>query len=62
MTHEAKRPTHTAYCIHGEGTKGRWRKIGVAWTTKDDKGLILQLDCLSRDGRVVLREAEWRAS
>lgn len=62
MTQESKRPTHTAYMIVGEGTKGRWREIGAAWQTKDEKGLILQLDCWPKDGRIVIRQAEGRAA
>jgi len=41
MSKESKRPTHTAYMIVGEGTKGRWREIGAAWTTTDGKGLMI---------------------
>lgn len=55
------RPTHTAYSVKdGPGTpsNGKWTEIGTAWTTKDEKGLILHLHCLPIDGRIVLRQTE----
>jgi len=57
----SNRPTHTVNAVIGEGSKSRWREIGVAWQTKDQKGLILQLDCFPRDGRVIVQPAERRA-
>lgn len=55
------KPSHTAYSIKDtkEGN-GRWTEIGAAWTTKDQKGFIIHLNCLPVDGRVILRQAERR--
>jgi hypothetical protein len=55
---ETKKPTHTAHCTVGEGKKTRWREIGAGWEIKDGKGLVLQLDCFPRNGRVIVQPAE----
>jgi hypothetical protein len=57
-TTEAKKLTHTAHCTGGEGKKTHWQVIGAGWELKDGNGVVLQLDCFPRDGRVIIKPAE----
>jgi hypothetical protein len=51
-----KKPSHIAYHVRdGKNDKGYWTRIGAAWMSKDQKGFVLQLDCVPLDGRIVLR-------
>lgn len=66
LTNEApaapgKRPSHIAYQVRdGKDDDSYWDRVGVAWTTKDGKGLSLQLHALPLSGRIVLRVPEKR--
>jgi hypothetical protein len=39
----AKRPTHEAFVITGEGESAFWTKIGAAWPHDDGKGFNVEL-------------------
>jgi hypothetical protein len=54
------RPSHIAYQVRdGKGQeKGFWTRIGVAWTSRDEKGFVIQLNAIPLDGKIVLRLAE----
>ena len=54
------KPSHIAYQVRdGKGNdKGFWTRIGVAWTSRDEKGFVIQLNAMPLDGKIVLRVAE----
>lgn len=52
----AKKPSHEAFHIEGEGDKPHWTKIGALWPHSDGKGFTLNLTCLPLDGRISIRE------
>jgi hypothetical protein len=52
----AKRPTHEAFVITGEGENAFWTKIGAAWPHDDGKGFNVELIALPVNGRLVIRE------
>ena len=54
-----KAPNYIAYHVRdrGEGQKGFWTRIGVAWAHGDGKGINIVLDCIPVDGRLTLRVA-----
>jgi len=51
------KPSHVAYQVRdGKGdNKGFWTRIGVAWTSRDEKGFVIQLNAIPLDGKIVLR-------
>jgi hypothetical protein len=51
------KPSHVAYTVRdGKGTdKGFWTRMGVAWTSRDGKGLVIQLNAQPLDGKIILR-------
>jgi hypothetical protein len=49
------KPSHIAYQVRDGKDKGFWTRIGVAWTSKDEKGLVIQLNAMPLDGKIVLR-------
>jgi hypothetical protein len=50
-------PSHHVYQVRdrGEGQKGIWTRIGIAWAQKDGKGFNVLLDAVPLDGRLTLR-------
>lgn len=52
------KPSFNAYTVQdrGEGKDPFWLKIGAAFAHKDGKGFNLELQAMSLDGRIVLRE------
>ena len=54
------KPSHVAYQVRDGkgGDKGFWTRIGVAWTSRDEKGFVIQLNAIPLDGKIVLRIAE----
>jgi hypothetical protein len=59
QTNESKRPTHAIWQVVGEiegKRKGRWQRVGSAWTHKDNKGMRLVFDSFPMSGRTVIRE------
>jgi hypothetical protein len=57
-TSNGKKPAYIAYQVRDGKGDSYWTRIGAAWTSKDGKGLSLQLDTVPLDGRVVLRQAD----
>lgn len=55
IDHSKRHPSHYAYVVQDQDKGGRWTKIGAAWSTKDGDGMVLHLDCLPVDGRIVIR-------
>jgi hypothetical protein len=51
-----KRPTHAIWQVIGEKEKSRWTRVGVAFTNRDGKGLLLAFDAYPATGRTILRE------
>jgi hypothetical protein len=54
------KPSHVAYTVR-EGKandKGFWTRIGVAWTSRDEKGFVIQLNAMPFDGKIILRMPE----
>jgi hypothetical protein len=49
------KPSHIAYQVRDGKDKGFWTRIGVAWTSKDEKGFVIQLNAIPLDGKIVLR-------
>jgi hypothetical protein len=50
------KPSHIAYQVReGRTDKSFWTRIGVAWTSRDGKGLVIQLNAVPLDGKIVLR-------
>lgn len=50
-------PSYIAYQVR-EGksnSKGFWTRIGVAWTSRDEKGFVIQLNAVPLDGKIILR-------
>ena len=54
------KPSHVAYQVReGKGdNKSFWTRIGVAWTSKDEKGFVIQLNAVPLDGKIILRLPE----
>ena len=48
-------PSLIAYQIRESKNDRFWTRIGVAWTSKDEKGLVIQLNAMPLDGKIVLR-------
>lgn len=49
-------PSHVAYQVReGSGNKSYWTRIGVAWTSRDEKGFVIQLNSVPLDGKIILR-------
>ena len=55
-----KAPSHVAYHVRdrGEGQKSFWTRIGVAWTSRDEKGFVIQLNAVPLDGKIIIRLPE----
>jgi hypothetical protein len=51
-----KRPTHAIWQVIGEKEKSRWTRVGIAFTNRDGKGLLLAFDAFPVTGRTILRE------
>lgn len=51
----AKKPSHYAFVVSGDGDKKTWVRIGAAWANADGQGLNLVLDALPVSGRLTLR-------
>jgi hypothetical protein len=49
------KPSHIAYQVRDGKDKGFWTRIGVAWTSRDEKGFVIQLNAIPLDGKIVLR-------
>jgi hypothetical protein len=51
------RPSHIAYQVRDgkAGDKSFWTRIGVAWTSRDEKGFVIQLNAVPLDGKIILR-------
>ena len=51
-----QQPSMIAYTVkeRGDGQKAVWKRIGAAWPHDSGTGLMLQLDTLPLDGRIVL--------
>ena len=45
------KPSHIAYQVRDGKDKGFWTRIGVAWTSRDEKGLVIQLNAVPLDGK-----------
>jgi hypothetical protein len=54
------KPSHVAYQVReGKGdSKSFWTRIGVAWTSRDEKGFVIQLNAVPLDGKIILRLPE----
>jgi len=52
------RPSHRLFNVNGDGDNARWTDIGVAWTSKDNKGFTLVLNAIPVNGRIVMRVNE----
>ena len=49
-------PSHVAYQVReGKGDKSFWTRIGVAWTSRDERGYVIQLNAVPLDGKIILR-------
>lgn len=53
---KAKKPTHEAFVVTGEGEDSFWTKIGGVWPHDDGKGFNVELSAFPISGRLVLRE------
>ena len=40
------KPSHIAYQVRDGKDKGFWTRIGVAWTSRDEKGFVIQLNAI----------------
>jgi len=49
------KPSHIAYQVRDGKDKGFWTRIGVAWTSRDEKGFVIQLNAIPLDGKIILR-------
>lgn len=49
-------PEFLAWHVTDKGEKSFWNKVGTAWRHKDGKGYTLQLEVVSINGRIVLRQ------
>jgi hypothetical protein len=56
QTSKKKRPSHAIWHVVGDKEKARWTRVGVAFTNKDGKGLLLMFDAFPLTGRTILRE------
>jgi len=54
----AKKPTHEAFVVTGEGENAFWTKIGAAWQHEDGKGFNVDLIAYPVGGRLVVREVK----
>ena len=57
IDHSKKQPKYIAYHVRQgkDGEKGFWTRIGVAWTSRDEKGFVIQLNAIPLDGKIILR-------
>lgn len=53
---KAKKPSHEAFVVNGEGESAFWTKIGAVWPHDDGKGFNVELIALPVSGRLVMRE------
>ncbi|WP_166298320.1 hypothetical protein [Bradyrhizobium sp. 2S1] len=58
---KAKRPSHEAFVVNGEGESAFWTKIGAVWPHDDGKGCNVELLALPVGGRLTIRERETAA-
>ncbi len=58
---DTKRPTHNIWRVTGEGTEGRWVKVGAAWPHRNGDGFTLVFDAVPVSGRTVLRKIKAKA-
>lgn len=56
MATKAKKPSHEAHVVTGEGESAFWTKIGAVWPHDDGKGFNIELIALPINGRLVVRE------
>ncbi|MCP3477470.1 hypothetical protein NLM33_45760 [Bradyrhizobium sp. CCGUVB1N3] len=56
MAAKAKKPSHEAFVVTGEGDSAFWTKIGGVWPHDDGKGFNVELVALPANGRLVIRE------
>ncbi|AWM40159.1 hypothetical protein GobsT_14040 [Gemmata obscuriglobus] len=55
IDHPKKAPTYIAHTVRDAGDgKSYWNRVGVAWTNRSGKGLVVQLEAVPLDGRIVL--------
>lgn len=52
---KAKKPSHEAFVITGEGESALWTKIGAVWPHDDGKGFNIDLIALPVGGKLVIR-------
>ncbi|MDA9476734.1 hypothetical protein XI03_19885 [Bradyrhizobium sp. CCBAU 65884] len=52
---KAKKPSHEAFVITGEGESAFWTKIGAVWPHEDGKGFNVDLIALPVGGKLVIR-------
>jgi hypothetical protein len=52
------KPSHVAYQVRDGKDTGFWTRIGVAWTSRDGKGFVIQLNAIPLDGKIILRVPE----
>ncbi len=55
---QSKKPTHNVYTVSGEGENAIWKKVGAAWSHKDQKGLTQKLSILGLETKLVIREVK----
>lgn len=52
-------PSHEIFHVVGDAEKGRWTKIGVAWSHEDGDGLNLAINYQPLlEGRTVIRRVK----
>ncbi len=49
----AKRPTHRAYYVTGEGDNRYWHELGPVWTHQDGEGFTLLPNVLPAPGEAI---------
>ena len=53
--HSKKAPAYIAHTVRDAADgKSYWNRVGVAWANKNGKGLVVQLEAVPLDGRIVL--------
>lgn len=52
------KPTHNVYTVTGEGDNAIWKKVGAAWSHKDNKGMTETLSILGLETKLVIREVK----
>jgi hypothetical protein len=57
----SKNPTLIAYSVkeRGEGQKAIWTRIRAARPHESGTGFTIQLDAMSRDGRICVSAPQW---